>query len=176
MTTYTAEYQETATPWWLVLLEGIALIVIGALFLINPAQTAAIAVFVLGIYWLIHGVFSIISIFLNSKAWGWKLFVGILGIIAGILILQHPLWSTAVVGATLIIILGIQGILAGIAQLILAFTGGGWGVGILGVISVIIGIILLANVWIATFSLPWVIGVFAIVGGIIAVIQAFRQR
>ncbi len=163
-------------PWWLILIEGIALIIIGALFLINPVQTAGIAVFVLGIYWLIHGIFSLISIFIDSSAWGWKLFVGILGIIAGILVLQHPLWSPVVIGATLIIILGIQGILAGIMQLIMAFTGGGWGLAILGVISIIIGIILLANVWVATISLPWVIGIFAIIGGIIAVIQAFRQR
>ena len=79
-------------------------------------------------------------------------------------------------GATLVIILGIQGILLGIMQLIMALQGGGWGLAILGVISIIIGAILLFNVWIATISLPWVIGIFAIIGGIIAVIQAFRER
>jgi uncharacterized membrane protein HdeD (DUF308 family) len=146
------------------------------LFLISPARTTVIAVTVLGIYWLIQGILSIVSIFLDSSGWFWKLIMGILGIIAGIIILQHPLWSPLVVGATLVIVLGIQGIFMGIMQIILALQGGGWGVAILGVISIIIGAILLFNVWVATVSLPWVIGIFAIVGGILAVIQAFRER
>jgi hypothetical protein len=99
-----------------------------------------------------------------------------LGIIAGLLILQHPIWAPFVVGGTLIIILGIQGIIYGIISLVEAFRGAGWGIGILGAISIIFGIILLANVWIATFSLPWVLGVFGLVGGVIAIVQAFRQR
>lgn len=165
-----------ASPWWLVLIEGIALIIIGALFLINPAQTTVIATMVLGIYWLVQGVLSIVSIFTNSSGWGWKLIIGIVGIIAGIIILQHPLWSPLVVGATLVIVLGIQGIFMGIMQLVLALQGGGWGLAILGVISIVIGGILLFNVWIATVSLPWVIGIFAIIGGIVAVIEAFRER
>lgn len=165
-----------AVPWWLVLMEGIALIIIGALFLVNPAQTAVLVTTLIGIYWLIEGILSIVSIFMDHSAWGWKLIIGILGIIAGIVILQHPLWAPAVVGATLVIILGIQGILMGIMQLIMALQGGGWGLAILGVISVVIGAILLFNVWVATVSLPWVIGIFAIIGGILAIIQAFRQR
>ncbi len=178
MTTATATYEtaKRATPWWLVLIEGIALIIIGALFLINPAQTSVIAITVLGIYWLIQGVLSIVSIFMDSSAWGWKLFIGVLGIIAGIIILQHPLWSPLVVGATLVIVLGIQGIFMGIMQIILGLQGGGWGIAILGVISIIIGAILLFNVWVATISLPWVIGIFAIIGGILAIIQAFREK
>lgn len=181
MTTTTAQggaftATKKSSPWWLVLIEGIALIIIGALFLINPGQTAVIVTMLIGIYWLIQGVLSIVSIFMDSSGWGWKLILGILGIIAGIVILQHPLWAPAVVGATLVIILGIQGILMGIMQLIMALQGGGWGLAILGVISIVIGAILLFNVWVATISLPWVIGIFAIIGGILAIIQAFRER
>jgi uncharacterized membrane protein HdeD (DUF308 family) len=179
MTTATANKYVAAqktSPWWLVLIEGIALLIIGVLFLINPAQTTVIATMVLGIYWLVQGVLSIVSIFINSSGWLWKLIMGILGIIAGIIILQHPLLSPLVVGATLVIVLGIQGIFMGILQIVLALQGGGWGLAILGVISIIIGGILLFNVWVATISLPWVIGIFAIIGGILAIIQAFRER
>jgi uncharacterized membrane protein HdeD (DUF308 family) len=179
MTTATANKYVAAqrtSPWWLVLIEGIALLIIGVLFLINPAQTTVIATMVLGIYWLVQGVLSIVSIFINSSGWLWKLIMGILGIIAGIIILQHPLLSPLVVGATLVIVLGIQGIFMGILQIILALQGGGWGLAILGVISIIIGGILLFNVWVATISLPLVIGIFAIIGGILAIIQAFRER
>lgn len=163
-------------PWWLILIEGIALIILGVLFLINPARTTVIATTMLGIFWLVQGILGIVSIFMNRSGWFWKLVLGILGIVAGIIILQHPLWAPVVVGATLVIVLGIQGIFMGIMQLILALQGGGWGVAILGVISIIFGAILLFNVWVATLSLPWVIGIFAIIGGILAVIEAFREK
>ncbi|NKQ36339.1 MAG: hypothetical protein HF973_12070 [Chloroflexi bacterium] len=168
--------QMTGFPWWLALLEGIALIILGFLFLSSPGMTSLIAVQFLGIYWLVAGIFRIVSMFLDHTAWGFKLFAGIIGIIAGIVIIQSPLWSTALVGATLIIVLGVQGLIGGVFALIAAFQGAGWGAGVLGGISIIFGILLLANVWVFTFSLPWVLGVFALASGIVAIITAFKMR
>lgn len=177
MTAVTATDQNRSTiPWWVVLLEGIAAIIIGLLLLASPARTTVVLVQLLGIYWLIAGIFQIVAIFIDSSMWGWKLFAGVLGIIAGIIILQHPLWSTLLVPATLVILVGIIGIFIGIVKLIQAFQGGGWGVGILGVLSIILGIILLGNVWIATLTLPIVLGIFAILGGILALVGAFRLK
>ncbi len=170
------ETQVPVIPWWLVLLEGIAAILIGILLLARPAMATLVLVQVIGIYWFVAGIFRIVSIFIDSSQWGWKLFAGILGIIAGIIVIQHPLWSPLVVGSTLVIILGIEGIIIGVVSLIQAFQGGGWGAGILGGLSILFGIILLANVWVAAFSLPWVFGIFAIVGGIFALIAAFQLR
>lgn len=164
------------TPWWLVLIEGIALIILGLLLLANPRQTSVIVVQVLGLYWLLAGILSIVKIFIDSSSWGWKLFTGIVGIIAGFLVLQHPLWSTLIVGNALIILIGIFGIVIGAINLYHAFKGAGWGTGILGVISILLGIVLLANVWLFRFSLPWVIGLLSLFGGIAAVVGAFRMK
>ncbi|MBK7916550.1 MAG: DUF308 domain-containing protein [Chloroflexi bacterium] len=99
-----------------------------------------------------------------------------MGILAGIVVMQHPLWSPLVVGKVIVIILGIEGIMIGVINIIQAFKGGGWGVGLLGVLSIIFGMILLSNSWIATFSLPLVMGVFAIIMGIVAIAASFRLR
>jgi uncharacterized membrane protein HdeD (DUF308 family) len=163
-------------PWWVVLLQGIALVILGILFLTNPGMTTVVAIQFLGIYWMIIGIFSLVSMFVDSSRWGWKLISGILGIIAGIIILQHPIWSPLVVGSVLVIVLGIQGIIVGLIQLIHAFKGAGWGVGLLGVLSIIIGIILLANIWAFTLALPLVIGIFALIGGVLAIIGAFQIK
>jgi len=177
MTAVTVSNQDRATiPWWVVLLEGIAAIIIGLLLLTSPAKTTVLLVQLLGVYWLIAGIFQIIAIFIDSSQWGWKLFAGMLGIVAGIIILQHPLWSALLVPATLVTLLGIAGIFIGIVHLIQAFQGGGWGIGILGVLSVILGIILLGNPWIASLGLPTVLGIFAIVGGVLALAGAFRLK
>jgi uncharacterized membrane protein HdeD (DUF308 family) len=162
--------------WWLLLIEGVALVILGLLWLSNPGSTTLIFVRVLGIYWIIAGIFRIISIFLDHSMWGWKLFAGILAIIAGIIVLDHPIWSPIVIGSTLIIILGLQGLIYGGIGIYQAFKGAGWGVGILGAISIIFGIYLLANIGAATLVLPWVMGILALVGGIAVIVMAFRQR
>ena len=163
-------------PWWLVLLEGIAILILGILLLIKPGMTTLIFVQFIGIYWLISGIFQIIGIFLDSSMWGWKLFAGILGILAGIVVVQHPLWSPVVLASTLIIILGIQGIIYGGIGLYQAFRGAGWGAGILGAISILFGIYFLANIGQSTLVLPWAVGVLAVVGGIAAIVMAFRLK
>ena len=177
MTITMVNQAETAgVPWWLVLIEGIALIVMGLLLLASPGMTTLILVQFIGIYWLVAGIFKIVSIFLDSSGWGWKLAGGILGILAGLIVLQHPLWSPLVIGNVLVIILGIQGIIVGVVGLIQAFKGAGWGSGILGVISILFGLLFLFNVWAFTFSLPWAIGLLALVGGVLAIVAAFRLK
>jgi uncharacterized membrane protein HdeD (DUF308 family) len=131
---------------------------------------------VLGIYWFIAGILNIVGIFVDSTAWGWKLFIGVLGIIAGVIVIGNPLWSSVVTLATLVIILGIEGIIIGVVNIVRAFRGAGFGVGLLGALSIIFGIILLANTLLAATTLPLVLGIFGIVGGILAIIMAFRMR
>ncbi len=176
MATATASQEGPAVPWWLVLLEGIALVILGLLLLTDPAATTVVVIQFLGIYWLVKGIFELVSMFIDHRQWGWKLFGGILGIIAGIVILQHPLWSAILVPATLVWLLGFFGIVMGCISLFQAFKGAGWGVGVLGVLSIIFGLYLLANTLISTLSLPWVVGIFALIGGVVAIWNSFKVR
>jgi uncharacterized membrane protein HdeD (DUF308 family) len=176
MTAYTERTEGAGIPWWLVLLEGIAAVIIGILLLMVPGNALLALVQVMGFFWLIGGIFRIVSIFIDSSLWGWKLVSGILGILAGIVVLQHPVWSTVLVPAILVIFLGIQAIISGGASLVLAFQGGGWGVGILGVLNIVLGLVLLFNPLIGVVVLPFVLGGFALVGGIVAIVLAFRRR
>jgi uncharacterized membrane protein HdeD (DUF308 family) len=75
-----------------------------------------------------------------------------------------------------VIIIAVQGLIAGAIQLVQAFQGGGWGVGLLGVLGIILGIVLLASPVLAATALPWVLGIFSIVGGIAAIIGSFSLR
>ena len=169
-------FETQAMPWWLVLIEGILAIIIGILLFTSTAQTVAGLVVFLGLYWLIKGIFDIISMFVDHTAWGWKLFIGIIGIIAGLVILRNPLMSTFVVPATFTWVLGIYAIFAGIIMLVQAFRGGGWGVGIMAVIGILLGILLLGNTLMSALILIYMSAGIMIVGGIIAVIFAFRLR
>jgi uncharacterized membrane protein HdeD (DUF308 family) len=175
MTTY-AESEAATFPWWLVLLEGIIAAIFGFLLLIAPGSTTLFLVQALGFYLLIDGILRVVSIFIDHSLWGLKLVVGILGLIAGIVVLQHPLWSALAVPTYLVYFVGFLAMLQGFGGLIQAFKGGGWGGGILGVLTIFIGLILVLNPLIGLVALPFVLGGFMLAGGIAAIVVSFRLR
>jgi len=165
------------TPWWLILIEGIAGIILGLLLLTDPAETLVVLVQFLGIWWLVGGILDIVSLFIDRTAWGWKLFSGIIGIIAGIVILRHPMISAIIVPGIFVTFLGVLGLIQGVIGIIGAFQGGGWISAVYGIVSVIFGLILIFNAFVAgVIALPLVLGVFALVGGAIGVYQAFQLK
>jgi uncharacterized membrane protein HdeD (DUF308 family) len=175
MTTY-AESEAATFPWWLVLLEGIIAAIFGFLLLIAPGSTTYFLVQALGFYLLIDGVLRVVSIFIDHSLWGLKLVLGILGLIAGIVVLQHPLWSAFAVPTYLVYFVGFLAMLQGFGGLFQAFKGGGWGGGILGVLTIFIGLILVLNPLIGLVALPFVLGGFMLAGGIAAIVVSFRLR
>lgn len=177
MTASAIENKPLQMPWWIPLIQGIATVIIGILLWTNPAQTAQTLVMFLAIYWIITGVLSLLRLFVDRSHWGWKVFSGLLGILAGWALLRLDSLGAAVLfGWTVVIILAVQGIILGIVELIEAFRGGGWGPGIMGALSILFGVLLWSNSLAATVMLPWVIAIFMIVGGIAAIILAFRLK
>lgn len=169
-------YEPVESPWWVVLLEGILAIIVGLFLLYSPAATTVFLIQVLGIFWLAGGIISVLGAFIFSGNRIWRLLSGILSIIAGIVILMYPLYSPFVVLALFIIFIGAWAMLTGVIRLIGAFRGEGWGSGILGILTIILGILLLTNSLAGALALPWVFGFFLILGGIAAVIAGMRMR
>jgi uncharacterized membrane protein HdeD (DUF308 family) len=175
MTTY-AESEGATFPWWLVLLEGIFAGIFGLLLLSAPTATLLFLVQVFGFYLFLGGIFRVVSLFTDSSSWGWKLVGGLLGIIAGIAVLQHPIWSSVMVPTYIIYIIGFIAIAEGVIELIAAFQGSGWGLGILGILRIVFGIILVSNPLLGVLALPIVLGALMLVGGIFAVVVSLRMR
>ena len=130
--------------WWVFLLEGIAALIFGGLLLTAPAATLlALAVF-LGFYLLFVGVLELVRVFVDrSQPWIWSLLIGVLGIVAGIVVLNHPVLTALALPTTVVIYLGVVSLVMGVVGIIGGFSGGGIGSFILGIVSLIIGILLL---------------------------------
>ena len=169
-------YAEAVTPWWLVLLEGIAAVLIGVLLLTEPSATLFTIVVFIGVYWLITGILDLVMLFVDRSQWGWKLFSGIVGIAAGVVVVRHPWWATVLIPTTLVWIIGIVGVVLGVAAFIRAFMGGGWASAILGVISILLGAFLLFNTVWSTIVLLYVVAIWAIVGGVFGIVGSFWLR
>jgi len=169
-------YEILGAPWWAVLLEGVIAIIVGLFLLYRPAVTTVFLLQILGIFWVAGGILSVLSALIFSGNRLWKLLSGILGIIAGIVILMYPLISPFIVLTLFVIFIGAWAIVTGAMKLVWGLKGGGWGMGILGVLTIILGILLLSNSLVGALFLPWIFGFFLIIGGIGAVIGGLKMR
>jgi uncharacterized membrane protein HdeD (DUF308 family) len=76
----------------------------------------------------------------------------------------------------LVILVGFLAMLQGAAGLIVAFQGGGWGMGVLSVLGILFGLFLVINPLIGVATLTLILAIFMLIGGVGAVVQAFRMR
>lgn len=160
---------------WLIIIQGVAGILLGLMLLLAPGASTVILVQFLALYWLISGIIGLVSLVWDRTQWGWKVFGGILGIIAGMAVIRHPMYATILVTSTLVIFMGILALAFGVMNLVRAFTaGGGWGLGLLGAVDILIGLVLVFNPLPASIALPVVLGAFILVGGIASIIMAWR--
>jgi uncharacterized membrane protein HdeD (DUF308 family) len=164
-----------APPRWLVLLLGIIAVIFGVLFFIYPIPTLDLLITLLGFYWLFNGIVVLISLFTDKTGRGWKLLVSILGIVAGILVLAYPFYSAILIPTVFALIIGVEGLIIGAVYMVQGFSGAGWGTGILGILSIIFGLILIANPLVAAVGLVLLLAGLAVIGGIAAVILALRM-
>ena len=168
---------DQADVWWVFLLEGIAALLFGLLLVTEPGATLVALVVFLGFYWLMMGVLELVRVFVDrSVPWYWSLLIGILGIVAGIIVLNHPMFAAVLLPTTIVLYLGILGLIIGAIQIVGGFTGGGMGSFALGVINVLIGLILLGAPMAAAIAVPLVFGILLLIEGVALIIWAFRVR
>jgi uncharacterized membrane protein HdeD (DUF308 family) len=109
-----AMIQSMHDHWKLFLIEGIVLILLGALAIVLP-MLATIAITILfGWLLLISGVIGLVTTFWAKHAPGfwWSLFSAVIGIAAGIVLLGWPLSGSVSLTLVLIVFFVIEGIVS----------------------------------------------------------------
>ena len=95
---------------------GVLSIIVGWALLRTPFQSVEVFIFVIGIFFLIQGVMTFIGAFARKQGRGWGILSGLLGVIAGIIVLTYPIDSAvtlALIGGIWLIILGVMQVVAG---------------------------------------------------------------
>ncbi len=161
-----------------ILFQGIAAIILGFLLISAPEASLTVLVTFLGIYWLASGIVGIVKIFTGtaSRNWFWAAVVGALGIFAGLVVLDHPLWSSLLVPAVVIVVLGIDALLMGVVNFVRGVSGEGIGYVAIAILDLVFGFILLASPVIVGSFLPVVLGFFALFLGVSMVILALAGQ
>lgn len=174
--------EEISSLWWLVLLRGILLVIVGIYALSRPGMTLVAFTQLLGAFALVDGVFAVVAGIMGwAESRGWTILRGVLGILIGIFVLGHPVVVGAIAATILVFVLAFQSIAGGVLEIIVAIRerkqieGEGWLI-LTGVLSIIFGVILLMAPFASSLMLIRIVGAFAICFGVALAVLSFRVR
>lgn len=163
-------------PWWLILVWGLLALLLGLMLIVTPLVTIATLILFMGAYWFVGGLFTLASLVWDRSNVGWKLFMGIISVLGGLVVMAQPALSTILVMGLLVFIIGFWAVLIGVVKIYDAYRTKDGGTGVLGVLSLLFGFILLVSPFAGAVSLSIVAGFFALVGGISAVAFSLKIR
>jgi uncharacterized membrane protein HdeD (DUF308 family) len=163
----------------MLLFRGIAAVLFGILTLVWPKLSLAVLVLLFGVFAVVSGITAVAAALRNreEQGWGFLLFEGILGILAGVVALVWP----GIVALAFLYLLAAWAILTGILELVapLAFPmrGGRAVLMVLaGLLSIVFGILIAAQPSSGLLAVVWLIGVYAIVFGVMYIGMYFQSR
>lgn len=158
------------------LLGGLIGAIFGIVLLIRQEEALGLLVVLLGLWWLIQGAFLVFSVFIDRGDMGWKLALGLLGLVAGIAALSNPVEAAELLGSAFAVVLGVIGVVIGVAGVVGGFRGGGLGALVFGGVSALIGLLFIIN---PSESLSFMVTLFAVlllIDGVAGIYLALRVR
>ena len=161
------------------LFRGLAAIVFGVLTLVWPGISLRVLVLMFGIFAVVTGV-TAVSAAIRSRGephWGALLFEGIHGNAAGVVALISP----GITAYAILFLIAAWAILTGIAELVapLSFPmsfGRGLLFALSGIVSIVFGVLIAAQPASGLLAVVWLIGIYAILMGIMYVVVYFEAR
>lgn len=157
---------------------GVLAVLLGILILVWPGRTAMVAVAIVAVYAIAAGiVYAGLGIFSAQKD-GWArvghIVLGVLFVIAGIIAFVNLPAATAWFGVFVGVMVGVMWIIEGIVALstLGVVASKGWTV-FFAILSIVAGLVLLFSPLWGAVALWWLLGVSAIVLGVVQIIRAF---
>jgi uncharacterized membrane protein HdeD (DUF308 family) len=164
--------------WWLVALRGLAAIIFGILAFIWPGATLTALVWIFGTYAIADGVLALYAATRSRGQHTWaSVLEGIVSIAAGLIAFFSPT-TTAL---ALFIVIAVWAIVTGVMEVIAAVDlrhviPNEWFLLFSGLLSVLVGVVLLVQPGAGALAIVWVIGFYAVLFGIGMLAFAWRLR
>ena len=168
-----------ARHWWVHVLRGVLAILFGLAALLWPGITLGILVILFGAYILVEGLLAFASAFQSRAEPGWWLLLleGLAGVIIAVCAFAWPVLTAHV----LLILIALWALITGILELVAAYRlrkdiQGEWVLAVGGILSLLIGLFILANPAAGALAVVWAIGLYAILFGVLMVYLGVKVR
>ncbi len=169
-----------AQNWWAIVLRGVCALLFGIGAFAWPGITLAVLVLLYGAYALVEGVLAVAWALMGRAAgpfpWG-VLLAGLAGVVVGVVTFLSP----GLTALALLYLIAAWAILRGVFEIIAAFhlrkeLDNEWLLALGGLLSVALGVFLMAAPGAGALAVLWWIGAFAILVGIVEIVLGFRLK
>lgn len=169
-----------ADRWWVFLLRGVVAILFGIAALVWPGITLVVLLAMFAAFVIIDGVLDVIAGIAASgqnERWWLLLLEGLAGIAIGVIAIVAPVATVQV----LIILAAAWALVTGVFEIITAIRirkliEGEWLMILAGIASIALGILIFVLPGAALVAFTIVVGIYAILFGLLMVVLAFRLR
>ncbi len=166
--------------WWLLALRGLFAVLLGLCAFVWPGVALAVLVVLFGVFTLMHGLFAVwlaVGERRQSQRWWLLLIEGMVSIAVGVITFVWPVITVLV----LLYLVAIWACLTGLLEIVTAFwrwrtLKHEWLLLLVGVISLLLGLILLFRPTAGALALLWLFGAYAIISGVLLLVFALRLR
>jgi uncharacterized membrane protein HdeD (DUF308 family) len=182
-------WQVPAHNWGWFLFRGVIALLLGIAAILFPLSAVFLFTLLFAAYCFIDGIASLIAGIRGAHEpghrWGALVFSGAVGILIGILFIVMPLIATFSYAFVVLVMLAAWSIITGVLEIVAAVRlrremEGEWLLGLSGLISVLLGIGIIALVIpypaATILSAAWLIALFAFISGIVLIAQSLRLR
>lgn len=163
---------EATRASWLSALLGLLSLVAGAILVAQPSHSLSALAVIFGIFLLCDGIVALVSSFGRRDGTGaLQAVIGVLGVIAGILLIRHPEHAVNLVG----LLIGLWLLGAGVVRLVLSIMGlRARLLGLIGAtLEIIAGVVIVSEPHIGYGTLAIVSGIWLILNGIGLMVVGF---
>ena len=171
---------DLAPSWWALALRGFVAVLFGLAALFWPGLVLEVLILLFGAYALVDGILAFAAAF-RSSGRGMRrpllLIEGVIGLLFGLVTLFWP----GLTALALVYVVAFWAVFTGIARIVMAITlrreiENEWSIGLSGVLSVILGIVLILLPGVGLLAYTWLVGLLALALGIALIVYAFRVR
>lgn len=157
--------RQPSWAWWVTLLVGVLSVIAGIILVFKPSNSLATLAVIFGIFLLIDGIGELIASLVGAvENRALAAIVGVLGVVVGIALIRHPFHGVAAIG----LLIGIWLVAAGVVRLVRELVVGTRPVlGVLiALLEVFVGIAIVADPHIGYATLAVLTGIWLIFSGI----------
>jgi len=166
--------------WWMLILRGVLAILFGVIAFMWPGITWFSLVIMFGAYAMVDGVIAIVTGLQNTKdspRWWVFLLEGLVSVGAGVVAFMWP----GLTAYILLIVIAAWAVVTGLLEIAAAIRlrreiTNEWMLGLSGLLSVALGVLLFMRPVIGGLALVWMLGAYAVIFGVLLIALGFRLR
>lgn len=172
--------QQLSRNWWVLVVRGVLAILFAVIAFSQPGIALTALVWLWGAYALADGLFAVVTSVRAAgqhQHSGMLLLEGLCGMAAGVIAFAWP----GITALVLVYLIAGWAIVTGVLEIAAAVQlrqviEGEWLLGLTGLLSVILGVLIAAQPAAGLLAWVWVLGVYALLFGVLLLALAFRLR